>query len=48
MFIRDGTVIEQHVAVQRGRQLLAKAEVVALQHLLDAPVEALDHTVGLE
>ena len=35
------------VAVQRGFQVLAGAEVVALQHLLDASVEALDHAVGL-
>jgi len=40
-------VVEQHVAVQRRFQLLARAEVVALQHLLDAAVEALDHAIGL-
>ena len=34
-------------AVQRGFQLFAGTEVVALQHLLDAAVEALDHAVGL-
>ena len=35
------------VAVQRGFQFLAGAEVVALQHLLDPSVESLDHAVGL-
>ena len=35
------------VAVQRGFQFFAGAEVVALQHLLDASVEAPDHAVGL-
>ena len=40
-------VVEQHVAVQRGFQFLARTEVVALQHLLDPTVEALDHAVGL-
>jgi len=33
--------------VQRGLQLLAGSEVVALQHLLDAAVESLDHAVRL-
>ena len=35
------------IAVQRGFQLLAGAEVVTLQHLLDASVEAFDHAIGL-
>ena len=33
--------------MQRGFQFLAGSEVVALRHLLDAAVEALDHAVGL-
>jgi len=33
--------------VQSGFQFLARAEVVALQHLFDAAVEPLDHAVGL-
>ena len=35
------------IAVQRGLQLLAGAEMVGLKHLLDAAVEPLDHAVGL-
>ena len=35
------------IAVQRGLQFFAGTEVVALQHLLDAAVEPLDHAVGL-
>jgi hypothetical protein len=34
------------MAVQRGLQVLARPDVVALQHLLDPAVEALDHAVG--
>jgi hypothetical protein len=33
--------------VQRGFQLFAGTEVVALQHLLDTAVETLDHAIGL-
>ena len=33
--------------MQCGFQLLTRTEMVALQHLLDPAVEALDHTVGL-
>ena len=40
-------VIEPDVAVERGFQFLARPGVVALQHLLDPAVEALDHAVGL-
>ena len=35
------------IAVQRGFQFFAGTEVVALQHLFDASVEAPDHAVGL-
>ena len=35
------------MAVQCGLQFLAGMEVVALQHLVDAAVETLDHAVGL-
>jgi hypothetical protein len=34
---------EPNVTVQRGFQLLAGSEVVALKHLFDATVEPLDH-----
>lgn len=40
-------IVEQNVAVQRGFQLPARTEVVALQHFLDPAVEALYHGVGL-
>ena len=40
-------VVEQHISVQRGFQLFAGTEVVALQHLLNAAVETLDHAIGL-
>ena len=40
-------VVEPHIAVQCGFQLLARAEVVRLQHILDPAVEAFDHAVGL-
>ena len=33
--------------MQRGFQLLARLEVVRLQHLVDPAVEAFDHAVGL-
>ena len=33
--------------MQRSVQLLAGAEVMALKHVLDAPIEPLDHAVGL-
>lgn len=45
--MRQLLVIQPDIAVQRGLQLLAGSEVVALQHFLDASVEALDHAVGL-
>jgi hypothetical protein len=44
--LRQLLVVEPDVTVQRALQLLAGPEVVALQNLLDAPVEALDHAVG--
>ena len=40
-------IVEQDIPVQRGLQFFAGTEVVALQHLFDAAVEALDHAVGL-
>ena len=40
-------VVQPHVAVQRGGQVLGAVEVVRAQHLLKAPVESLDHAVGL-
>ena len=40
-------VVKMDVAHQRGFQVFAADEMVALQHLLDAAVEALDHAVGL-
>ena len=39
-------VVEPDIAVQRGFQFLAGSEVVALKHLLDAAVEALDPLPG--
>ena len=36
--MRQLLVIEQHIAVPRGFQLLAGAEMVALQHLFDPTV----------
>jgi len=45
--LRELLVVEPDVAVQRGFQFLARAEVVALKHLLDPAVEAFDHAVGL-
>ena len=40
-------VVQIHLAMQRGFQILAGLEMVALQHLLDPAVEALEHIVGL-
>jgi hypothetical protein len=40
-------IAEPDVAVQRRLQVLARPDVVALQHLLDPAVESLDHAVGL-
>ena len=45
--MRELLVVEPDVAVQRGFQFLAGSEVVALKHLFDPAVEALDHAVGL-
>ena len=45
--LRQLLVIAPHVAVQRGFQILARAEMVALQHLRDPGVEAFDPAVGL-
>ena len=44
--MRQLLVVECHIAVQRGFQFLAGAEMVRLQHLLDAAVEALDPLPG--
>jgi hypothetical protein len=44
--LRQLLVAEPDVAVQRGFEVLARPDVVALQHLLDPAVEALDHAVG--
>jgi len=38
--LREQLVAEPDMAVQRGFQFLSGSEVVALQHLLDAAVEA--------
>ena len=35
------------MSVQRGFKFFAGTEMVALQYLLDPPVETLDHAVGL-
>jgi hypothetical protein len=45
--LRELLVVEPDIAVQRGFQFLTGSEMVALQHLLDPAVEALDHAVGL-
>jgi len=45
--LRQLGVVKMNVAHQRGFQVFAADEMVALQHLLDAAVEALDHAVGL-
>jgi len=40
-------VVKLDVAQQRGFQVFAADEMMALQHLFDAAVEALDHAIGL-
>ena len=40
-------VVEPGVAFERGLQILARAEVRGRQDVADAPIEALDHAVGL-
>ena len=40
-------VVQPDVAVQRGGQVVGAVEVVGAQHLLKAPIESLDHAVGL-
>ena len=40
-------VVEVDIAQQGGLEVSPADELVALQHLLDAPVEAFDHAVGL-
>lgn len=40
-------VVGQDMAVPRSLRPLARREMVRLQHLLDAAVEALDHAIGL-
>ena len=45
--LRKLLVVGQDIAVQRGFQFFAGAEVVRPKHFFDAAVEALDHAVGL-
>ena len=40
-------VVQPHVAVSRGGQVLSAVAVVRAQHLLEPPVESLHHAVGL-
>ena len=45
--MRQLLIVQSHRAVQRGCQILARTEMVALQHLFDPAVEAFHHAVGL-
>ena len=45
--LREVVVVELGVAFERGLQILARAEVRGRQDVADAPIEALDHAVGL-
>ena len=45
--LRNECIIDVDIAPQRLRQMLARAEAAGRQDLTDAPVEALDHAVGL-
>ena len=40
-------VVEPDEAVQRRLQIMCAVEAVRLEHLGQAPIEALDHAVGL-
>ena len=45
--LRDVLTVEPDVAREGVAQVFAESEPGGLQHLADAPVEALDHAVGL-
>ena len=45
--MRQLRVVEMDISHQRGFQVFAVDEMVALQDVLDAAVEALDHAIGL-
>jgi hypothetical protein len=45
--LRELLVVEPDIAVQRDLQFFPGTEMVALQHVFDATVEALDHAVCL-
>ena len=45
--LRYSMVVQPDEAVERLLQVLGAVEVVGVEHLRDAPVEALDHAVGL-
>ena len=40
-------IVQVHVAMQGRPQVLARPEVMGLQDVADAAIEALDHAVGL-
>ena len=40
-------VVQSHVAQQRLLQILTAGEAVGFEHIGNAPIEALDHAIGL-
>ncbi len=45
--LRQMFVVQRHVTLDRGLQILARAEACGCQNIADAAIEAFDHAIGL-